>query len=64
MLRITRKSSKPCLVCQKVNKNVEISGDDVRGSMCLDHAYERLDGEKVKEKERPKDTNTPTLSGR
>jgi len=50
MLRINRKSTKRCLVCGEVNKNVEVSGDDTRGAMCLDHAYERLDDEKVKPK--------------
>jgi len=48
MVIITRKSNDPCLVCGKVEHNVEVKGSRPRilGPMCLKHAYERLPGEK------------------
>lgn len=45
MITIARKSKDPCLVCGKVDHNVEVKGSKPRiiGSMCLKHAYERLE---------------------
>jgi len=44
MVTITRKSNDPCLICGKVEHNVEVKGSKPRiiGPMCLKHAYERL----------------------
>jgi hypothetical protein len=48
MVIIARKSNDPCLICGKVEHNVEVKGSRPRilGPMCLKHAYERLPGEK------------------
>ena len=48
MVTITRKSNDPCLICGKVNNNVEVKASKPRiiGPMCLQHAYERLADEK------------------
>jgi hypothetical protein len=48
MVTITRKSNDPCLICGRVEHNVEVKGSKPRiiGPMCLNHAYERLAEEK------------------
>jgi hypothetical protein len=51
MVTITRRSKDPCLICGKVEHNVEVKGTKPRilGPMCLKHAYERLAGDKQAE---------------
>jgi len=44
------KSSKPCFVCKKPEKTVQVKSGEVTVPLCLEHMYERLE-------EKPKKAN-------